>query len=216
MTKGKLSREQALRAALAIADEGGIAALTMRKLAARLGVEAMSLYHHVADKADILDGMIDLVFAEVDLPSPADDWRGAMRRRTASMRAALARHPWAIGLMESRRAPGPATLRHHDAVLGCLRSAGFSVEGAGHAFALLDSYVYGFALQEANLPFDDTDSMTEVVGEILPDLDGAAGDELPHLAEFAHERVLRPGYRFGDEFDYGLDLVLEGLQQELA
>jgi AcrR family transcriptional regulator len=212
----RLDRDRALRAAIALADEGGMGAVTMRKLAARLGVEAMSLYHHVASKDDLLDGMVDLVFAEVHVPEPGAGWREAMRQRTTSMRQTLADHPWAIGLMESRRSPGPATLRHHDAVLGCLRTAGFSVTGAGHAFALLDSYVYGFALQEATLPFDDTDSMPEVVGEILPDLDGSMGHQLPHLAEFARQRVVQPGYSFGDEFDFGLELILDGLEQRLA
>ena len=125
----------------------------MRKLAQELGVEAMSLYHHVANKDDILDGIVDVVFSEIDLPTNDIDWRAAMRQRAISARQALRRHPWATGLMESRSTPGPATLRHHDAVLGILRNAGFSIELAAHAFSVLDSYVYGFALQESSLPF---------------------------------------------------------------
>src|SRR5688572_16957336 len=147
-----LSRELVLRAAVALADEGGVASLTMRKLAERLGVEAMSLYHHVADKDAIFDGIVDVVFGEIELPASDGNWRAALRARAVSARAALARHPWAIGLMESRPNPGPATLRHHDAVIGCLRAGGFSIAGAAHAYSVLDSYLYGFVLQSTNIP----------------------------------------------------------------
>ena len=128
MSRAPLSRERVLGAAVALADRGGIGALSMRKLAQELGVEAMSLYHHVANKDDILDGIVDVVFSEIELPSGDADWKAAMRQRAISAREALLRHPWATGLMESRSTPGPATLRHHDAVLGILRTAGFSVE----------------------------------------------------------------------------------------
>src|SRR5687767_3202180 len=153
-TRGRLSRERVLAAAVVLADAGGIEALTMRRLGEELGVEAMSLYNHVANKDDLLDGMVDLVFAEIGLPAGGPDWRAAMHRRAVSAREVLARHRWAIGLMESRTSPGAATLRHHDAVIGSLRAGGFTVAMAAHAFSLLDSYVYGFALQEASLPFD--------------------------------------------------------------
>src|SRR5918911_234734 len=162
-----LSRDRVLRAAVTFADQHGIGALTMRRLGEALGVEAMSLYNHVANKADLLDGMVDTVFGEIDLPAADVDWRSAVRQRAVSARRALGCHRWAIGLMESRSSPGPATLRHHDAVLGCLRRAGFSIELTGHAYAVLDSYIYGFALQEASLPFEDTDSTAEVAQEIL-------------------------------------------------
>ncbi len=204
-----LTRPRALATAVHLADAGGIDSLTMRRLAQALGVEAMSLYHHVANKDDILDGMVDLVFAEIDLPPEDEPWRTAMHRRATSMRAALIRHPWAIGLMESRTSPGPATLRHHDRVIACCRHAGFTVPMAAHAFALLDSYVYGFVLQEVNLPFDATDDVEEVVTSILAD---ASNDEYPHLTELAAEHVLRPGYAFGDEFEFGLGLILDGLE----
>ena len=148
-----LTRQRVLHAAVALADRDGVGSLSMRKLAQELGVEAMSLYHHVANKDDILDGIVDVVFSEIDLPTNDIDWRAAMRQRAISARQALRRHPWATGLMESRSTPGPATLRHHDAVLGILRNAGFSIELAAHAFSVLDSYVYGFALQESSLPF---------------------------------------------------------------
>src|ERR1700757_4558411 len=145
--RAPLSRDQVLRAAVAIADESGMAALSMRKLGEAVGVEAMSLYNHVTNKGDLLDGMIDVVFSEIDLPPGGADWKTAMRQRALSVRDVLSRHRWAIGLMESRTSPGPATLRHHDAVIGCLRRAGFSIELTAHAYALLDSYIYGFALQ---------------------------------------------------------------------
>ena len=183
----------------------------MRKLGEALGVEAMSLYNHVANKDDLLDGMIDVVFGEIDLPAGEADWKTAMRQRAISARRVLSRHRWAIGLMESRTSPGPATLRHHDAVIGCLREAGFSIELAAHAFSVLDSYIYGFALQEASLPFD------------TPERDRRAGrrtilaqfpaDEYPHLAELTIEHVLQPGYDYGDEFEFGLDLILDGLER---
>ena len=204
-----LSRQRALLAAIAIADTEGIDALTMRRLAQDLGVEAMSLYHHVANKHDILDGMVDMVFGEIELPSDGTDWKMAMRQRATSVRAALTRHPWAIGIMESRTSPGPATLRHHDTVIGCCLTAGFSIEMAAHAFSLIDSYIYGFVLQEVNLPFDETDDLAELVGSMMPDL---ASDSYPYLTELTTEYILRPGYNYGNEFDYGLDLILDGLE----
>jgi AcrR family transcriptional regulator len=203
-----LSRQRALEAAVAIADADGIESLTMRKLAQELGVEAMSLYHHVANKSDILDGMIDMVFAEIELPDDDAEWTTAMADRARSVRAALTRHRWAIGLMESRVAPGPATLRHHDAVIGCCRRAGFTVEMTAHAFSLIDSYIYGFILQEINLPFDDGDDLGALVDTIMPP---EMAEAYPHLTELTTEVVLQPGYSYGDEFDFGLDLVLAAI-----
>lgn len=206
----RLTREAVLREALVLADEAGLSALTMRKLAERLGVEAMSLYHHVANKEQILDGIVDAVFAEVDLPDvDGGAWRAELHRRTDSMRDALRRHPWAIGLLESRRQPGPATLRHHDAVLGSLRTGGFSVTGAAHAFSVLDSYVYGFALQETALPFETGDGELE---DIAAGIVEQMGEGFPHLTELITEHALRPGYDYGEEFAIGLDLVLDGLE----
>jgi AcrR family transcriptional regulator len=184
----------------------------MRKLGDALGVEAMSLYNHVSNKFDLLDGMIDVVFAEVELPATTADWRESMRLRAISMRAALTRHRWAIGLMESRKTPGPATLRHHDAVIGALRDGGFSVEMAAHAFSALDSYIYGFALQEASLPFESAEETVELANSIL---DSIAADEYPHLTELTVEHVLQPGYDYGNEFSFGLDLILDGLAARL-
>jgi len=206
--RAPLSRDRVLRAGVTRADQDGISSLSMRKLGEALGVEAMSLYNHVASKSDLLDGMIDIVFSEIDLPSGGGDWKAAMRRRAISARQVLRRHPWAIGLMESRTSPGPATLRHHDAVLGCLRRAGFSVELTAHAYALLDSYIYGFALQEASLPFGTGEEAAQVAHQISAQF---ASGQYPYLTEMATEHVLRPGYDFGDEFVIGLDLVLDGL-----
>ena len=205
-----LSRDRVLRAAVAFADESGIGSLSMRKLGEALGVEAMSLYNHVANKDELLDGMVDLVFGEIDLPSGAADWKTAMRDRAVSARHALLRHPWAIALMQSRTSPGPATLRHHDAVIGTLREAGFSIEMAAHAFSALDSYIYGFALQEASLPFNTAEEATEVAEMIL---NQSSADEYPHLTELAVEHVLQPGYEYGNEFEFGLDLMLDGLDR---
>jgi AcrR family transcriptional regulator len=206
----RLSRDRVLRAAVAFADEQGIETLTMRKLGQVLGVEAMSLYNHVANKDELLDGMVDIVFGEVGLPAGDVDWKTAMRRRAVSARHVLSRHRWAIGLMESRTSPGPATLRHHDSVIGCLRAAGFSVQMAAHAFSLLDSYIYGFALQEASLPFDTAQQTAELAEMILSRMQP---DQYPHLTELAVEHVLQPGYDYGNEFEFGLDLILDGLER---
>jgi AcrR family transcriptional regulator len=208
-----LTRQRVLRAAVALADRGGVGALSMRKLALELGVEAMSLYHHVANKDDILDGIVDVVFGEIELPTGEAGWEAAMRRRAVSAREALRRHPWATGLMESRRTPGPANIRHHDAVLGVLRNAGFPIELAAHAYSLLDSYIYGFALQEASLPFHTPEEAAEVAQEIMSVF---PADDYPHLAEIATEHALQPGYDYGDEFLYGLDLILDGLARARA
>ena len=205
-----LTRDRLLLAALALVDEGGLDALTMRALADRVGVRPMSLYHHVAHKDEILDALIDLVFGEIDLPEIDGEWRGAIGGRAHSARLVLRRHPWAIALMESRRTPGPATLHHHDTVIGIFRAGGFSVAKTAHAYALVDSYVYGFALQEAMLPMEGADETAELAGSIMEQFTTGA---YPHLTEFATEHVLRPGYDFGAEFDFGLELILDGLDR---
>jgi AcrR family transcriptional regulator len=205
-----LSRDQVLRAAVTLADHSGIEGLSMRKLGQVLGVEAMSLYNHVANKGDLLDGMIDIVFSEIGLPAGDSGWKEAMRQRAISAREVLGRHRWAIGLMESRRSPGQATLRHHDSVLGCLRRAGFSVGLTAHAYSLLDSYIYGFALQEASLPFGSTEETAQVTQQIAVQMPAGA---YPYLAEMATEHVLQPGYHYGEEFETGLGLILDALEQ---
>jgi AcrR family transcriptional regulator len=203
-----LSQHRVVAAAVKLADREGIDAVTMRNLARELGVEAMSLYHYVPNRDAILDGMVDAVFAEISLPS-GSAWKEALRDRATRARAALSQHRWAIGLMDSRRNPGPHTLGHHDAVLGVLLRAGFPLALAAHAYALLDSYIYGFVLQEVSLPFDSPEGAREVAQEILGAL---PVDAYPHLVELTTQHVLAEGYSFGREFDFGLTLILDGLE----
>ena len=205
-----LTRERVVGTAVALADERGVGSLSMRTLAQQVGIEAMSLYHYVTNKDDLLDGLVDAVFAEIVLPTPDMDWGDAMRARASSVREVLHRHPWALGLLDSRASPGSATLRHHNAVIGVLRNAGFSVEMAAHAFSLIDSYIYGFALQEASLPFQSPDEATAVAQNILG---SNTIDAFPHLTEMATEYVLQPGYDYGNEYLFGLDLILDGLDR---
>ena len=207
------TRGQLLHAAVDLADKAGIESVSMRKLSQELGGAPMSLYNHVSNKEDLIDGMIDAVFAEIELPTGEQGWKTAMRRRAISVRAALSRHPWAIALMQSRRTPGPATLRHHDAVLGCLRDAGFSLQLAAHAFAALDSYIYGFALQERSLAFGTPEETSELARAFLLQF---PTKEYPRLAELTLEHVLQPGYDYGDEYEFGLDLLLDGIERNLA
>ena len=199
-----LSRERVLRAALALADKSGIESLTMRNLGHELGVEAMSLYNHVANKDDILDAIVDLVFSEIVLPSGREDWKAAMRKRAVSAHEALLRHPWSTSLMQSRTKPGPATLRHHDSVLGSLRTAGFTLVNAAHAVSVIDGYVYGF-----NIPLQTPEQVAEVGESILRQLAG----EYPHLAEMITDHAMKPGYDYSEEFEFGLDLILDGLER---
>ncbi|MFI6478327.1 TetR/AcrR family transcriptional regulator C-terminal domain-containing protein [Nonomuraea sp. NPDC050663] len=195
--------------AVRLADREGVDGLSMRRLAGELGAGAMSLYYYVANKEELLDAMIDIVFGEIELPPADTGWQSAMRRRAVSARQVLARHPWAIGLMESRTSPGPANLRHREAVTACLRRAGFSVVMATHANWLLDSYVYGFALQEANLPFDTADQLAGMTEDVfLPQL---SPDEFPYLNESA-ATLAAAGYDPAQEFFFGLDLVLAALE----
>lgn len=182
----------------------------MRNLAGELGVGAMALYYHFANKDDLLDELIDQVFGEIQLPDRATDWRTAMRERALSLRDALARHRWAIGLMESRSHPGPANLRHHDAVIGSLRTGGFDIELAAHAYALLDSYIYGFAFTKMNLPFDASEEVAQVAQSMMEPFPMNA---YPNLVEFITEHAMKPGYDFADEFEFGLDLILDGLER---
>ncbi len=209
-TRPALSRERLLRSAISVADASGIGALTMRSLAEALGVKPMSLYHHVANKDGILDGIIDFVFSEIELPCVDDDWRTAMRARALSARSVLRRHPWATPLMSSRTNAGPATLKHHDSVIGTLRRSGFSIELTAHAFSLIDSYIYGFVLQEASLPFETPDQVPEIAEAMMAKFPSGA---YPHLTEFSTEHVLKPGYDYADEFEFGLDLLLDGLER---
>ena len=212
LQRPRLSRERVLRGAVAVADAGGIGSLTIRSLAKELGVKPMSVYHHVANKEEILDGIVDIVFSEIDRPSVGGDWRSELRRRAHSARRVLRLHPWAILLLESRTSPGPATLGHHDAVLGTLLAAGFSAEMTAHAYALLDAFVYGFALQEASLPFEGPDGVGEIAEPIMELM---SGGEYPHLVEMATTYYVQPGYDFGNEFEFGLTLILDALARSI-
>jgi len=205
-----LTRERVLAAALKLADQGGLEGLSMRKLGQALGVEAMALYYHFAAKERVLDGIVDLVFGEIDLPTTGEDWKVAMRRRAISVRDALLRHRWAIGLMESRTNPGPANLRHHDAVIGNLRAAGFDMAQVATAYSLLDSYIYGYAMTKMNLPFEDTSDIVELSETMLAPF--PAG-EYQNLADFITEYAMQPGYDYANEFEYGLDVILDGLER---
>lgn len=205
-----LSRHRVVLEAIRLADRDGVDGLSMRRLATTLDAGAMSLYHYVASKEELLDAMVDVVFAEIELPPEGADWRSAMRRRSVSAREVLARHPWAIGLMESRTSPGPAHLRHREAVTACLRRAGFSVVMATHANWLLDAYVYGLALQEASLPFDGADEFADMAEDVfLPQL---PPEEFPYLNESA-AALVAAGYDPAGEFVFGLDLVLDALER---
>ena len=201
-----------LRAAVALADADGLESVSMRRLAARCGVEAMSLYNHVASKDDLLDGMVDVVFGEIEVPSDVD-WRTAMRRRAISVRETLLRHRWAIGMMESRTGGRPENMREsmrvHDAVMGCLRESGFSFEMAVHAYSVQDAYIYGFLLQEKTMPFDTAEESGALVEA---QAQSAAFQEFPYLMEVATELPKR-GYDYATEFEFGLDLILDGLER---
>ncbi|WP_394768531.1 TetR/AcrR family transcriptional regulator C-terminal domain-containing protein [Lacisediminihabitans sp.] len=205
----RLNRERVIAAAVRLADTAGLDALTMRRLGEDLGVEAMSIYNHVANKDDLINGMADAIFGEIELPSHSDGWKAAIRKRSISFREVLARHPWATTVRDSGTNPGPATLRHHDRVIGTFRNGGFSIEKTAHAFSAVDSYIYGFAMQEKSLPFttpEETAAMAEIMLAQLP------RSEYPYLAELTADHVLKPGYFYGDEFLVGLDLVLDGLE----
>lgn len=205
--RAPLTRDRVLRAALELADEGGTAALTMQRIGRRLGVEAMSLYRHVRNKDDILDGIVDLVFAEIELPADRSNWRTVLRAQSISTRAALRRHPWAITLMESRMTPGPANLRTHEDTITVLLGAGCSAVMAVHAYNLVDSYVLGFALQEVNFPFSNAEELAAMSEELLANLQA---DEYPNSARVARE-LLTSGFDYADEFEFGLDLILDAI-----
>jgi AcrR family transcriptional regulator len=210
--RSPLSRERVLRAALDLADESGIDSLTMRELGQRLGVEAMSLYNHVKNKDDIIDGMTDLVVSEIDLPSGDVDWREAMRRRAVSARGVFARHPWASVLIDSRESSGPGRMRYFDWVIGTLRRAGFSAELAVHAFSAIDSYVYGFERQQLHLSAGQAGSQQTAEAFLA----AVPADQFPYLAEVITDYILPIGYDESTDFEFGLSLILDSLERVLA
>lgn len=205
-----LSAERIVEAAVAVADAEGLTGVSMRSVGRQLGVEAMSLYHHVAGKEALLDALADRIFTQIATPTVGAPWRAEMTARAESARSVLSAHPWGIGLIESRRHPGPAVLTHHDAVIGCLRAAGFSVALAAHAFSVLDAYVFGFVITELNLPFEADEGAEEFVAGLADVLDPAA---FPHLTEMIGEQVVGGGYAYGNEFGFGLDLILDGIER---
>jgi AcrR family transcriptional regulator len=219
--RAPLSRDLVLQTAVELAAREGIESLTMRKLADELGAGAMSLYHYVPNKEELLDGMVDIVFGEIEVPSPGGDWKAELRRRAISTREVLNRHRWAVGLMESRATPGPASFRVHDAVLGCLREGGFSIETAIQAYSVQDAYIYGFALQEKSLPFDDAEGGAAVAEEqarqfaeeAAAQQTAALAEEFPYLYEVVAGHVAKVGYDFAAAFEYGLDLILDALEK---
>ncbi len=220
-TRAPLSKERVLEAAVELAVRDGIESLSMRKLADELGAGAMSLYYHVPNKEQLLDGMVDIVFSEIELPTTDVDWKTAMRRRAISTREVLNRHRWAVGLMESRATPGPASFALHNAVLGCLREAGFSIEMTIQAYSVQDAYIYGFALQEKHVPFDDAEGGAAVAEEQARQFaeeaekqqSAALAEEFPYLAEVVAGHVAKVGYDFAYSFEYGLDLILDALEK---
>ena len=209
-----LTRERVLRTAVALADERGTAELTMRKLAQQLGVEAMSLYNHVANKGDLLDGMIELVFSEIEPPAAGGDWKAELRKRAISTREALLRHRWAVGEMEGRTSHGPSNLKVHDAVLGCLRAAGFSIELTVSAMSMQDAYIYGFALQQTDMTPQTPEDFAAVAQRQMVDY-AAALKDYPHLVEVVGGYVAQAGYDYDAEFLFGLDAILDALQRLL-
>jgi AcrR family transcriptional regulator len=218
----RLTKERVFRAAVELADRGGLEGLSMRKLAEELGVGVMSLYYYVPNKDELITGMVDIVFGEIELPSTDIDWKTAMRRRAISTRNALNRHRWAVGLMEAHeKVPGPASIRLHDAVLGCLREAGFSIEMTIQAYSVQDAYIYGFALQEKTVPFESAEESAAVAQEQVREFESRAeqgqmaalAEEFPYLAEVVGGHVAEVGYDFDEAFEYGLDLILDALEQ---
>ena len=199
-----------MKTAVALADREGLESVSIRKLADELGSGAMSLYHYVPNKEQLLDGIVDIVFSEIEPPSTDVDWKTAMRERAISTRDALRRHPWAIGLMEGRTNHGPANLRLHDAVLGCLRAAGFSLEMTVHAYSVQDAYIYGFALQEQDMSPESADDFAAEAQRQMRDYEAVLA-EYPHLVEVVGGHVAKAGYDYATEFLFGLDLILAGL-----
>jgi AcrR family transcriptional regulator len=204
-----------LETGVELADRQGLDGLSMRKLADELGVAAMTLYYYVPNKVELVDGMIDIVFSEIEPPSLEHDWKTAMRRRALSTRAALNRHRWAVGQMEGRTDHGPSNLRLHDAVLGCLRAAGFSLEMTVHAYSVQDAYIYGFALQETDMSSRTPDDFAAEAQRQMSAYEDVLAD-YPHLVEVVGGHVAESGYDYDTEFLFGLDLILDGLERHLC
>jgi AcrR family transcriptional regulator len=203
-----LSRERILRAALRLADQGGLEALSMRKVAQELGVKAMSLYNHIANKDDMIDGLVDRVVSDIELPRFDLDWKTAMRQRALSAHEVLLKHPWAVMAIMSRINVGSAMLRYVDTTIGCLRQAGFSWEMADHAWNAIDSHIYGFTLQELNFPIEASEyaeTAESFISYIPP-------DQYPYMHQLSLY-VIEGSYDGLHDFEFGLDFVLDGLDK---
>jgi AcrR family transcriptional regulator len=204
-----VTRERVMDAAFALADDGGLDVVSMRRIGKELGVEGMALYNHVANKDDVLDGIVERVLTEIPLPAADGEWKHEMRNRATAARRVFLQHPWAIGLLEARYAgSSPARLGYFDAVLGCLRAAGFGPTLSMRAFSIIDSFVYGFILQEISLPFDDSDGLEEVGDDLLRQM----ADAYPHLTE-ATATAMDDGWDYAEQFEFGLDLILDALER---
>ena len=211
INRKSLTKARIVQAAVVLADAEGFDECSSRKVAGKLGAAPMAPYRHVANKESLLDGMVDVVFGKIYSPVIGGDWKIELRKRGISARAALRRHPWAIGLMEGRMNPGPASAVHHNSTMGCLREAGFSFRNAVHAYSLLDSYTYGFALQEKTSPFETRQESAEVAKATVGDI----GVAYPYLAEVVVE-FAKTGYDYAEEFEFGLNLLLDGLDRFLG
>lgn len=207
-SRAPLTRGRVLSKALQLADEAGIEALSMRKLAEALGVKAMSLYNHVKNKDDIIDGVVDIVAGEIELPEVGADWKASMRRRAKSAHDVLLRHPWATMEIVSRVNIGPAMLRYVDATIGCLREAGFSFEMADHIWNAIDSHIYGFTLQELNFPFE-AEAYSEAAENYISLI---PADKYPYMNEMT-QQVMSKKYDGIHDFEFGLELILDGLDR---
>jgi AcrR family transcriptional regulator len=209
-TRVRLSRERVLRAALTLADEDGIQALSMRRLARELGVEAMSLYNHVANKDDILEGMLDIVTGEIEVPADGADWKAALRRSAISAYEAFVRHPWACSLMHTTPRISDARMLWMEGVLRTLRRAGFSADLTHHAYHALDSHITGFTLWLVSMPFDSREELLDLAKAFLPQI---SADEYPYVIEHAQQHMAEPSPDEPSEFEFGLDLILDGLER---
>jgi AcrR family transcriptional regulator len=203
-----LNRERVLRAAIALADEGGIEALSMRKLAKELGVEAMSLYNHVANKDDVLDGIVDAAWGEIVVPMEEDDWKTEIREIAISVHEALLRHPWVPGLRMSQK-PGPARLRYGDSLLGCFRNAGFSKDLTYHGYHIIESYIMGYTDQVLSYRAVDTEQFGDIAARFVR---GELAAEFPHFTEHALQHM-EPDHDDVNAYELGLDLLLDGLEK---
>ncbi len=206
-----LTAERVVEAAAAVADREGLHGVSMRRVGRELGVEAMSLYHHVASKDALLDALGDWLMARVARPPVDAAWRDGIRIRCHSLRDVMREHPWGPAIVESRRSPGLVLLGHLEAVLDCLHRGGFPVQLAAHAFSVLDAYVYGFVLTEQSLPFEPGGGVDDLAEEMA-----VPADAFPRMAAFIEQVIVGRSYDYGDEFAYGLELVLDGLEARLA